>query len=180
MALLSSYFARCPPPHSAVPFTGLFRPWLATNRSPITVQTVDITVAFRKLRETSRQVENTPTYAYRAQSPCYLQGDLLCVCPLSFSLAGSFCFGLRGLSTLVGSVVYWVSDASTGYVVFGQRWCWLRCGCSLCWQFYGWGLGLCWRRIKSETMSFEGWCKSEICYDIMIFFLVWIKENYIL
>lgn len=123
MALLSSYFARCPPPHSAVPFTGLFRPWLATNRSPITVQTVDITVAFRKLRETSRQVENTPTYA-----PCASPSSrgIYCACPLSlcFSLflSGSFCFGLRGLSTLVRSVVYWVSDASTGYVVFGQRW----------------------------------------------------------
>ena len=88
MALLSSYFARCPPPHSAVPFTGLFRPWLATNRSPITVQTVDITVAFRKLRETSRQVENTPTYAY---SPCNLplasSRGIYCACPLSLSLS---------------------------------------------------------------------------------------------
>lgn len=89
MALLSSYFARCPPPHSAVPFTGLFRPWLATNRSPITVQTVDITVAFRKLRETSRQVENTPTYAY---SPCNLPAlassrGIYCACPLSLSLS---------------------------------------------------------------------------------------------
>ena len=170
MALLSSYFARCPPPHSAVPFTGLFRPWLATNRSPITVQTVDITVAFRKLRETSRQVENTPTYAY---SPCNLplasSRGIYCACPLSLSLSGSFCFGLRGLSTLVGSVVYWVSDASTGYVVFGQRWCWARCGCSLCWQFYGWGLGLCSRWIKSEIVL----CLKVIVISVDKFWLLY-------
>lgn len=83
MALLSSYFARCPPPHSAVPFTGLFRPWLATNRSPITVQTVDITVAFRKLRETSRQVENTPT----VRNPLASSRGIYCACVLSLSLS---------------------------------------------------------------------------------------------
>ena len=63
MALLSSCSARCPPPCAPVSyrFTRLCRPWYTTNRSPITVETVDITPALRKLRETSQPGSKIPS-----------------------------------------------------------------------------------------------------------------------